>query len=198
MVVEHASRGRDHLDRRADAVAIALCAPQIEHDPVIAVQRVIHQDARLLAQRSHNQIQESIVVQIDKCGSALIADESEIRAHLRRDILQGLSIEIPETSRRAASMSYGQIIDISIGRVDVLPAVVVVVDEANAPAAQVARQRAKLRTPGDIRKGFSVFVVEQAENLAGQIVIDNVNPAVVVEVACASDPIPETLSPWEL
>ena len=50
MVVERTPGTGDHLDRRAYAVAVALAAAQVEQDPVVSVQRVVHQDARALAE----------------------------------------------------------------------------------------------------------------------------------------------------
>jgi hypothetical protein len=62
LFIESAAGTGYDLDRSADAIAIACPALQIECDPMISIESVIHQDARPLAPRRHHQIHESIII----------------------------------------------------------------------------------------------------------------------------------------
>jgi hypothetical protein len=71
-------------------------------------------------------------------------------------------------------------VDVAVGRVDILPPVVVVVDESVAPAGEGQAQRLDL---GGVRKREQVAAISQKlPDLAHQVVIEDIHVAVVVVV----------------
>src|ERR1700739_840956 len=135
VVIEHPAGSGGYRDGGANPVAIALASAQIEHDPVIFDQGIIHQDAGLLAEGGHHEIQVAIIVQVDKRRAALVADKGEIRSHLFCDINEGLAAIVFEHGVVLPGR-LRQIVYISVRGIDIFPAVVVVVDEPDAPSRE--------------------------------------------------------------
>ena len=127
-------------DGSTNPVAVAFVSAQIEHDPVILDEGIVHQDARLFAEGSHHQIHEAVVIQIYKRRTSLVANDGEVRPHLLRNVDEYLAPLILEKDV-VLFRGLAQVIYVSNGGIDVLPAVVVVVNEPNAPSGKSSGQR---------------------------------------------------------
>lgn len=183
MIVEVPSGAGSHFDLCSNAVAIALAAPQVEHDPMVLDQRVVYQNTRLLAKRGHNQVHEAVIVQVDKGGTALVSYKREVRSHLPGNVHESLAAGV----LKHCVMLLGcgtQIVYVAIRGVDIFPAVIVVVHKPDAPAGEISAQGSELRGPGHIAERLTVLVLENSEDLSRKIVIDNIHPSIVVEVLC--------------
>ena len=75
-------------------------------------------------------------------------------------------------------------IDVAVGDEDVEPAIVVQIDEADAPA-EIARVDAKAGEVGVVFKGAVAEVLVERVGVAGEVGLDDVEQAVAVEVADA-------------
>ena len=181
VIVESAARACDNFDSRSDAVPVAAMTSQVEHDPVISVQGVIHQDPGLLPKRSDHDVQESVVIQVSKCGASLISQKGKIRSHLLADIDERFSVDIFK-HRIALFGIWGEIVHIAVGGVKVLPSVVIIIDESNAPSGKRQAQLLKMGLTGHIVERMPPGVAENAEDLPHEVVVNDIDHAVVIEI----------------
>src|ERR1039458_2475211 len=107
--------------------------------------------------------------------------EKEILAHLLRDIPELLAIHVFKQSVVLAGVR-NHVVDVSVSRIEILPAIIVIVDETIAPSrhgfAELGHPRALRKVP----ERAALLVAKQRPDLAYQVVIEDIHPAVVVVI----------------
>src|SRR5262245_55238559 len=103
--------------------------------------------------------------------------------HRSGDVCKGLAVDVAEHGVRLLRV-VAQIVHIPVGGIKIFPPVVVIVDEARAPAAEPIRKPSETRGVADISERLSTIAGKKREYLCGEIVIKEVHETVVVEVFC--------------
>src|SRR5271157_176710 len=133
MTVKSPPATRSDLDFGPDRIPVALVPPQIKRNPMIPVQSIVHQNHRLLPQRCDDEVHEAVVVKVHKGRAPLITQAGEVRTHLVTDVHELLSAHVLEHGVSLFGVS-NEIVHITIRGEEILPPVVVVVNEPYAPA----------------------------------------------------------------
>jgi hypothetical protein len=87
----------------------------------------------------HHEVREAVAVQVADRRAALVALHGEVGAEAVGDVGELLAVHVAEHRVRLLG-ARPDVVDVAVRRVDVLPAVVVVVDELRAPAGERARE----------------------------------------------------------
>src|SRR5208283_2427803 len=159
VVVEHAARAGRELHFRANRVAVARVAHQLQRQPVIAVAARVEEDAGPLHERCDDQILEAVVVEIADRRSALVTGAQEASAHLIGYVHELLPAQIAEHGVVLACVRQ-LVVDVAVGGVQVFPAVVVIVYEGGAPARERLAELFQMDLLGDIAKEIAAVAVE--------------------------------------
>src|SRR6185437_3469682 len=84
------------LDARANAVAIALCALQLELDPVGLARTLVHPDFSRSAKRAHDYVEASVAVQVAVGRSTMACGSLRLEASLAGESRKLHSAKIAE------------------------------------------------------------------------------------------------------
>ena len=79
--------------------------------------------------------------------------------HRGRDVGEGFSVEVAEHGIRLLRI-VAQIVHVTVGGIEILPPVVVVVDESGAPAAEPVRQAAETSGVADVSERLPAIAGE--------------------------------------
>ncbi len=179
-------RGGDHPDVRADAVAVAAPADQPELDPVAAVAALVQEDPGPVVERAHHDVHVAVVVEVPGGQPAGHPGGLEDLARLRRDVPEApLLVSGQERGLPVLQVRRGQldgVEHVAPGQEEVLPPVVVVVEEADAPAGGEQADAPDAGGVGVVREGPVPGVAVERPALVGEVRDDDVGPAVVVVV----------------
>src|SRR2546425_11750483 len=110
-----------------------------------------------------------------------LARESD--THGSGDVGEGFAVEVAEHGVRLLRI-VAQIVHITIGGIQVFPPVVVIVDEAGAPAAEPVGKATETSCVADVSKKLPAIAGEKCERLRREIVVKKVHETVVVKVFC--------------
>src|SRR5437867_9530981 len=105
----------------------------------------------------------------------------ESDTHGSGDVGEGFAVEVAEHGVRLLRI-VAEIVHITIGGIQIFPPVVVIVDEAGAPAADPVRKAPETSGVADVSKKLPAIAGEKREYLRREIVVKEVHEAVVVKV----------------
>src|SRR5438067_3043253 len=130
VVILRAGFGHD-LDARANAVAIALRALQLELDPVILAGTLVHPDFRRSTERAHDYVEASVAVQVAERRPAMPRRRARLKASLAGESPKLHSAEIAEDRVGLLDLQIGrgQRLDVPAGHEDVFPPIIVEVGD---------------------------------------------------------------------
>src|SRR2546427_7138304 len=153
---------------RADPVAIAARPFDAQGDPVIALGAHILPKLRRAAQRGYDRINLAVVVEVGEGGATVRARRLEVGTGGGGHVLERPVAEAHENAVRLAVMVHGKpfdvVGDVRIRREHVLPAVVVQVDEAHAPAAAPGARETNAARISFVAKGALALVAGQRQS----------------------------------
>src|SRR6266699_137338 len=101
-----------------------------------------------------------------------LARESD--AHGSGDVGEGFAVEVAEHGVRLLRI-VAQIVHVTVGGIKIFPAIVVIVDEAGAPAAKPVGQTPETRGVADVSERLPAIAGEKREYLAREIVVKKVH-----------------------
>ena len=153
-------------------------------EPAPSVPAVISQHHRLLPDVARDDVDVAVVVQVAEGGAAAGPVGSKDLSRSHADEARGL---IPQQQRRlAVAQIGGRLLDcvhhVSLRHEDILPAIVVVVEETRAPARIWKCGATHARRVGDVSKRAVAVVAKQPVALVGEVGDEDIGTAVVVVV----------------
>ncbi len=180
--------GRGDGDAGADAGAIALLADEAELDPV-AGDRLVSQ-RRSCGRRVDavdDDVHGAVVVVVTEGAAAGGDGVVDAGAGEGGDLfkLAVAQVAVDVLMLGVGGVEVGAVdlrVDVAVGDEDVEPAIVVEVDEADAPA-EIAGVEAEAGEVGVVFKGAVAEVEVEGVGVAGEVGLDDVEQAVAVEVA---------------
>src|SRR5262245_55654324 len=101
--------------------------------------------------------------------------------HAGGDVREGFAIQIAKHCVRLFCI-VAEIIHITIGRIKILPPVIVIVDEAGAPTAEPKGKAPETGGEADVPEELVAIAGEKGEYLCREIVIKEVYETVVIKV----------------
>src|SRR5262245_39090173 len=104
----------------------------------------------------------------------------ESDAHRSGDVGEGFAVEVAEHRVRLLRI-VAQIVHITIGGIKIFPPVIVIVDEAGAPAAEPVGKASETSRVADVAEELPAIAGEKREYLRREIVIKKVDETVVVK-----------------
>src|ERR1035437_839737 len=149
---EHAPVWQRDADHGPESLPVAPPAMQLHRQPVPAAGRDVVEQLRRTVQGGDHDIDEAIVVEIGKRRPVVHGGLLEVRSGAGGNILEAPSFEVakdPVRQRGVAPDVTVQVGEVRQGKEQVLPAVVVEVVHAEAPAGQLARAH---QQPGTLAK----------------------------------------------
>ena len=154
-------------------------------EPVLTVAAVVAKDDRRLPDVAHDRVDVAVVVEIAERGAAARPVLLEHVAREHADEAPGLvaqqqwRLQVAQVGRRL----FDRVHHVPLRDEDVLPPVVVVVEEPCAPAREGERGPADAAGVGSIAEAPVPVVAEQPVALVRQIGDEHIGPAVVVVIA---------------
>src|SRR5439155_4149780 len=160
---------------------------QFQSQPVILALDIVIEQKGNSAVDTHHNIGIAVIVQVphrEAAGAdALLEDLAALFAHIQHfSVAFVVKQNHGLTVRYAAASQVNEVIGVAIGEDQVGPAVVVVIEEFQSPAAEHARHRPNPRLPGHIVKGLVAVIQVEREDLLVYIGNKEFLPSIVVEV----------------
>src|SRR5207302_3080649 len=135
----------------ADSVTVASGTNQLQDEPAVRAGTDVLPKFRRLAKRADDHVDFSIVVKIRKSAAAVRA--CKIKARFQRNVAERTVSKIREKTVGlfvvGGPKKINQVVDVRISREQVLPAVIVEIEEAIAPATA---RRGECREPTLVRR----------------------------------------------
>src|SRR5437773_10651136 len=155
----------DDVHSGTDPVAIAARTPQLQHDPMTGVSGHVVQHDRALVQARDYRVDPAGTVEIAKCGSAVEGFAGEdLRLESSVAAIQKNRVRLPGLPTR---VEFGIILNIAVGRKDVLVAIVVEVEHAGTPTAPGQAARGKPAEQRHLRESAAPEITKQREGFVG-------------------------------
>src|ERR1700676_823154 len=170
-----------HANDGADAVAVRFCAGEFDAQALVGA-TLVEVEMRRAAIGHEEDVESTVVIDVGVGGAPCDFRSGEGAPNFIRDLFKLAVPELAEQVRRlrvADALLYALdlIFDVAVGDEDVLPAVVIVVEEETAEAERYERRTTDFRARSFIHEQAVAFVVVEREHLVCKICNDEAGAA---------------------
>src|SRR5215471_4966010 len=170
---------------RADSIAVRLCANGLDEEPVLLLSKILQQAQRIVHVVDYD-FQAPIIVNVAGSQSPRTPGFKNPRARLARNVQEIPVSRVPVhqplllvTAVRGHGINFR--IDVSVCYEDVLSAVIVEIQETDAPAQEPGRA-AQARLVSHVGKGPVPVITIEVRDVALEIRLYNIDEAVMIIV----------------